>query len=195
MISGMSTPRTSQDRLREHLLQAFPSRKLDVFHWDQVPLKSVFPDFDVLRLAPAAQDPAWLFVSRGASEIVLASGDRFEFLIASPEDDPVHIENLAMVASFHADPRYRLYPGRIVSIGRPWMADSNLDHLFVSLPYPYGEAFERCGVGPDLIRILWLQPIAASEARFAREHGLDALEQRFEDHEVNYLARSRPAVA
>lgn len=64
-----------------------------------------------------------------------------------------------MVASFHADERYRLSIGQTVDIGRPWIEGSSADHLLVSLPYPYGPGLEHCEAAGRHVQVLWLVPI------------------------------------
>lgn len=177
-----------------HLARFFPSRSLVAIRWKQPPLMKDLGRFEVLRLSPDTAGSGWLFFSNGASQVKSRFGVRYEFFILSPEDDPIHIETLTMFASFSADPNIEILPAKIVEIGRPWMGSSNLDHLLVSLPYPYGPQLEKCGDGESAVRVLWLLPIAASEAKFAREHGVESLERKFEEQRINYMAVSRPSV-
>jgi hypothetical protein len=53
---------------------------------------------------------------------------------------------LALVAYFHADPRYRLDVGRTMAIGRPWPGRGVSRHLLVALPYPFGPTLEHLHV-------------------------------------------------
>lgn len=176
--------------IREHFSRFFPKRQIDGFLWNQPPLKDICKDFEIVRVSPDKIADGWLFVTNGASIIKKEHGEKYEFLIISPKDEPIHIETLSMFVSFYANPNYEVLPGKIIDIGRPWMLGSNLDHLLVSLPYPYGPTLEHCGE----VRILWLQPISQSEKIFADRFGLDALEQKFEDEKVNYMAANRESV-
>ncbi len=100
-----------------------------------------------------------------------------------------------MLATFHADNQYHLDLGSTVNVGRGWLEGSNYDHLLVSLPYPYGPNLETCVINQDLtVRYLWLLPINADENRYLKEAGLEALEQRFDDAEIDALDPNRPSV-
>lgn len=44
------------------------------------------------------------------------------------------------------------------------------------------------------MRFLWLIPITLAELRFKKEHGVSALEQRFEEAQFNYLDPLRDSV-
>jgi hypothetical protein len=44
------------------------------------------------------------------------------------------------------------------------------------------------------VRFLWLLPITAAEKQFRHEHGLEALEQRFEEAKVNFAFQWRKSV-
>ncbi|NUR46959.1 MAG: hypothetical protein HOV71_02375 [Hamadaea sp.] len=46
---------------------------------------------------------------------------------------------------------------------------------------PWGPQFETCPLPAGHARILWLLPITEAERDFKRDHGLEALEQRFDD--------------
>ena len=98
--------------------------------------------------------------------------------LEAPQEDPRHVELLSIVANMHVDPRYRMRIGKVLDIGRPWLDRSRADHLLVSLPYAHGPKLETCIVGKHHIRIVWLVPITAAEAAFAREHGHQHLEER-----------------
>jgi hypothetical protein len=99
-----------------------------------------------------------------------------------------------MVANFHADPRYGVWLGKTINIGRPWMDGSNCDHLLVSLPYTLGKDFEWCSVGEFAIRFLWLLPITAAEAEFLSLHGQEALEQKFDESGFNIYDSHRASI-
>jgi hypothetical protein len=181
-------------KVREHVSRFFPHRKLDVLRWKRVPIQEALPGFEILRLAPNKNELGWLFFSNGASTVRTSHGNRYEFFVISPIDDPIHIETLSMVAAFAADPDYAIYPGKILEIGRSWIQGSNLDHLLVSLPYPFGPGLEQCGQGSLSVQILWLQPISSAEVKFAEKNGLEALECEFERQKIDYVAISRPSV-
>jgi hypothetical protein len=57
--------------------------------------------------------------------------------------------------------------------------------LLVSLPYLHGPDLEHCPLPNGHTRILWTLPVTATEIAFRREHGHEALEQLFDDHEID----------
>lgn len=116
---------------------------------------------------------------------------RFEFFILSPTETAAHVETLAMIANFHADPRYALHLGSTVNIGRPWIEGSAADNLLVSLPYPYGPGLEWCDTPTGKVQMLWLVPITSAEAAFARARGTAALEELLEKSDENVIAADR----
>ena len=87
-----------------------------------------------------------------------------------------------------------LYPSQS-SHGEPWVPGSTLDHMLVSLPYPYGPDLERLALDGREVQLLWLLPITRSECDHKRTHGLEALEALFDDAPLEYWdARRRPVV-
>jgi hypothetical protein len=85
--------------------------------------------------------------------------------------------------------------GHTVPIGEPWVPRSTCDHLLVSLPYPFGPDLELCDWDGDHARLLWLLPITEAERDIKAEHGLEALEQRFDDAAIKYWDPARSSVA
>jgi hypothetical protein len=182
-------PLSRSDAVRRHLEGFWPDRLHEELAWTLGPIEERVPRFRVRRIAPAVRVDPWIYVSVGASDV--ADGDGQEFILLSPTESPAHVETLAMVASYHADARYRLSVGRVVDIGRPWMEGAAADHLLVSLPYPYGPSLEHCEVPDGHVQVLWLVPITEPEARYARDHGVEALEQLLEDTGVDVMDPQR----
>ena len=180
--------------LRAHLERFWAGRAKEAFEWTAGPIRSTLPRFSVLRVAPRSAKDPWIYVSDGARDVRTPDGQRLEFFLESPESDPIHVENLAMVAHFHADPRYGLSLGKVIAIGRPWMKQSRCDHFMVSLPYPFGPDFEWATLGERRVRLLWLLPITSSEAAFARANGCEALEERFEEAAFDVIDVDRISV-
>lgn len=180
--------------MRAHLAQAWPGHEIEAFIWDLGPIRRRVPDFRVCRISPVDASEPWVYVSSGAWQVGPEAVPALEFLILSPREDPIHVETLAMVAYFHADPQYGLDIGRTVTIGRPWLDGSSADRLYVSRPYPYGSDLEYCAAADRLVRFCWLVPITAAEERFIVERGAVAFEEKLESSEVNVIAVNRPSV-
>ncbi len=80
-------------------------------------------------------------------------------------------------------------------IGEPWLPGSACDYFVISLPYPFGADLETSHVGDRHVDFLWLVPITEAERDFKVTHGLEALEQRFEDAALRYWDPYRSSLA
>lgn len=181
-----------REAVRQHLSAFWPDHSHEEFAWPVGPIEGNLPGFRVRRVAPLVPTDPWVYVTVGASGAT--AGDGLEFLILAPTESDSHVETLAMVANFHADPNHTVSLGRTIEIGRPWTEGAIADHLLVSLPYPYGPALEHCEAPDRHIQVLWLAPITAAEARYASERGLEALEQLLEQSAVDVISPGRPSV-
>lgn len=185
---------TANSRVAAHLRTVWPKRRQRELVWTAGPIAQNLPSFRVLELEPSHRADPWLYASDGIRGVPTEDNIPLEFFIESPARDPIHVETLAMLANFHADDRYRLALGKVVNIGRPWIDGSICDHLLVSLPYPFGPAFEWFSADEGRVRLLWLLPITPAEARFARSHGYEALEERLDAARPDVLNVRRPSV-
>jgi len=104
---------------------------------------------------------------------------------------PAVAEVLAAASYYHrtAQP---LGLGHTVNIGRPIVAGSSCDYGLLSLPYLDGPKLEW--MEAPRTRCLWFIPITLSEREFKKSHGLEALEDLFEETGFNYLDLMRPSV-
>lgn len=177
--------------VRRHLESFWPDAAQDEFTWTLGPARRQIPEFRVRRISPARSSDPWVYVTIGASPDV---ADRLEFAILSPTESPRHVESLAMVASLHADSSHTLSVGSVVNIGRPWIDGGVADHFLVSLPYPFGPSLENCLSTAGRTRIVWLVPVTAREAAFARESGVGALEEALDQAAADMLAPDRTSV-
>jgi hypothetical protein len=182
--------------IRRHLDGIWPAQNKEHFTWQLGPIGQVLPDFTVCRIEPLRPENAWIYVTDGACEVETGKGYGLEFVLVAPDDDARHIETLAVVAYYHVTTDEKLDVGRIMYSGRPWLDQSRCDHFLLSLPYLFGPKVEWCGNATEKqIRFLWLLPITKSEAHFAAHYGVEALEERFEKHEINTVDPGRQSVA
>ena|SRR5687768_958332 len=181
--------------IENHVTSFWPARPRPQLVPVSGPVNKSIVDFSVAVCPPASPTDAWVYVSVGAWSVETQEMARYEFVVTSPLESAIHFETLAMVAHFHADPRYAVYPGKVLNIGRPWLPGSTCTHLLVSRPFPFGPDFERCVDANLQLRLLWLMPITTSEAEFARTNGVDALEDAFEQHAVDTLDPTRVSIA
>lgn len=101
------------------------------------------------------------------------------------------VELLSVVAHYHRTGA-RLGLGHTFDIGRAWLPRATCTYGLLSLPYLDGPALEW--LETPRTRFLWLIPITAAERAFKVAHGLDALEERFEQTLFDYLDPARPSV-
>jgi hypothetical protein len=113
-------------------------------------------------------------------------------MFSATEDDSI-AKLLTATAHYHRTGR-QLDLGHTVNFGRPWTENSSCDHGLISLPYLDGPALEWLDLGDRKIRFLWIIPVTSAEARFAKDHGVDCLEERLEAAHFNYLDGERPSV-
>lgn len=119
--------------------------------------------------------------------------DLHEFALLSPFAYPRHVETVTMVAHWQAAGK-SADVGSILALGWPWMEGSEADHLLVTPLYAYPPEFTRFRDGGQDISILWLVPIHANEAAYVRRRGMERLEDRFEQYDVNLLDPRRSSV-
>lgn len=179
-----------QTAILNHLQAYWPGNTLEVFRWEQGPITKLLNSFRVCRIRPAMETEAWIYVSLNASEVVGPSDEKNEFMIMSPVEDMIHVETLAALAFYGAT--YSLHLGKVIDIGREWFPESKMHHFLVSLPYVQGPKLEF--VNGLNVRILWLLPITEREASFVAEYGVEALESKFDEHEINVLDPNRDSV-
>jgi Suppressor of fused protein (SUFU) len=181
--------------LLEHYRRVWPDREVTSVHWTPEHMATRLPDLHIAKVAPARSDEAWVFATIGAWRATEASGLGVEFVAVARSEAAAVMTHLGQLAYYHAGPaENRLGVGHTLSIGEGWVPDSPLDALLVSLPYPWGPALEHCELKGRHIQVLWAIPIHEKERVFGREHGLDALEKRFEAASLDYLDPFREAV-
>ncbi|SHM97548.1 Suppressor of fused protein (SUFU) [Halomonas cupida] len=179
--------------LMSHVDTFWPSEKKEVFSWEKGGIKSILPDFRVLRISPGKQGEPWVYLTLGAWEVDNNLPFRQEFLIISPYESPRHIETLAMLSSYYSGTA-NLSTGSCVNIGREWLEGATCTHLLISLPYPYGPELENYNSSQISVKYRWLLPIHSSEKDFLDKYGLEELEKRFDKNEMDYLDPLRASV-
>lgn len=181
--------------VRRHIKSVWESREIEYFSWELGPIKKVLPEFLVARIRPQNKRQSWVYVSEGMSSVCKPCAGRSEVFLLSPHEEALHVELLAMIAHFCADPEYSFGLHSVLDIGRPWIEGSSCDQLLISLPYTVGPRLEwmRPQSG-EAVRFLWALPISKAEAEFAKEHGVESLEQLFDKHRINPVNPCRPSV-
>lgn len=174
--------------IESHVRKFFRGHEVEDFIFPFGPIQDLLPRFRVLRVAPGPVTELWTYVSVGAWEVG-KDNSSLEFIIIAPEENPRHVELLAMIAYYHNN--HSLGLGHTFPIGEPWLDDSQCGHMLVSLPYPYGKELEICDAGNGHVHLYWLLPITAAEREFGMANGLEALEELFERQALEYWKQDR----
>jgi hypothetical protein len=178
-----------QAAVRTHILRFFAGHECVEHQWKDGPAASELPELRVAEFAPGPRTGFWVYTTLGASG---TSDRRLEFILIAPERDERQVELLTMAAWHHS--RERLGLGHTVPIGRPWLPGSTCEHFLVSLPYPFGPDLESCRMRDCTVHVLWLLPITAAERAFKVREGPDALEQLFDEKQLEYWVADRVSV-
>lgn len=180
------------DAIRAHYEIFFKGHQATELPWERGAIVQAIPSFRTIRAAPGPKTRLWTYLSVGAWEVAHCPVHRLEFFLLALEPEPSHVETLAMLAFYHRD--HRLGLGHTLPIGRPWLPGSDLDHLLLSLPYTFGPRLENLSCLGIEVQVLWAIPISESEKRFRHQEGLEALEVRFEQSDLDYWNPARASV-
>ncbi|HTO09355.1 MAG TPA: suppressor of fused domain protein [Myxococcota bacterium] len=193
----MPTPSTGiAEAVRAHLARVFPKRELTRAALPRAGLVVNLPELAVFEVAPPPGEPhaPWLYVSGGASAEPMDDGYGLEFLLCAPARGLEAAKLVAMVANLHADPRYPLSLGQVLEIGHSWLPGASADHLVVALPAVFDPELEWLSDRTATARFIWLLPITSSEAAFAKQRGLEALQSRLGAAQADVAALVRESV-
>jgi hypothetical protein len=184
------------EQIRRHYDAYWGSERIEEVHWTPGPVSTRLPQLHIAKVAPAGEGEAWTVATIGMSEVDADHNHGIELVAMAPDAGAAVMFNLGMLAYYHAGPEEnRLGHGHTVPIGQGWVDGSTLDHVLITLPYPWGPKLELCQIGERLIRVLWALPIYEAERRLKTTEGLEALEQRLEAASINALDPRRPSVA
>ena len=180
----------------EHLERHFPDGSTAVIAPVRADVEERLPGFRVWRIAPEEYGKPWIYATCGAAQSARAGGTGAEYVLLAPEQDPSLAEMLAAVAIVNADSEEGLGAGSVVALPRPWLRGSFANHLLVVPPYGFDPDFGVYENEEDGRRVvvLWLLPITAAEAEFARQNGHEALEKLIEEARANVTNPRRPSL-
>ena len=116
-------------------------------------------------------------------------GVRYEYIMHTPPDAAQPIAGLlALIAEHPFEHQVEIGPGYILPIGEPVIPGSPMEFLYFTYPYlddgrlyeanPWGQ-IEQAEL---LIQTLWVFPIYLAEAEFIRTSGVEAFEERLQEH-------------
>lgn len=183
-------------QIRRHYDEHWGAGRIEEVHWTPGPVATRLPQLHIAKIAPSSEGEPWTLATIGMSEVDAGHNHGIELVAMAPDAGAAVIFVLGMLAYYHAGPEEnRLDLGHTVPIGQGWVEGSALDHVLISLPYPWGPKLERCQLGKRQVRVLWALPTYEAERRFKAMEGLEALEQRLEAASINPLDPQRPPVA
>ncbi|MDP3237945.1 MAG: suppressor of fused domain protein [Myxococcales bacterium] len=150
------------------------------------PVHELPPDFEVLVFQ---RNDSLCYATSSMSQPL--DDEALELHLMAEHAQPGLVELLTVVAHYHRT-GHRLGLGHSVNFGRPWLVGATASFGLISLPYLDGPDLEWSA--EPRIRFLWLLPITEREREFKKAHGTEALEQRFEEAELDYLNPNRNSV-
>jgi len=150
----------------------------------------------VLKAATAEKGDPVQYFTYGLNALPASEGAALEYVLVAPTTDATYVTTLEKLIHFCVDKNQLFEPGDTILLGRPWSDGARMDRFLVSLPHAHGPKLEVfTGKAGRKGHILWLQPIHESEHAFLDEHGMAALENRFEHAGIDMFAADRDPVA
>lgn len=160
--------------------------------WSKGPILKLVPDFTILEFRPTSDRKMWTYATNGMSSF--ESSSRIELHMFSSTQDENILELLSAICYYHRKDK-ALGLSHTVNFGRPWQDDSKASYGLISLPYLDGPSLEVLDLGGGKqVCFYWLIPITREEVNFKKSFGIDALEEKFDEHQFNYLAPHRQSV-
>lgn len=195
-LPGIGRKPDLHQQIRRHYDGFWGADRIEEVHWTPGPISSRIPQLHIAKVAPTTENEAWTLATIGMSEVDADHNHGIELVAMSPDAGASVMVMLGMLAYYHAGAEEnRLGHGHTVPIGEGWIDGSPLDHVLISLPYPWGADLEICQVEDRLIRVLWALPIHEAERQLKAKEGLEILEQRLEAASINPMDPHRPSVA
>lgn len=184
--------RIARNSIKTHIKNHFQNSSIHEHQWIDGQISKSLSGFSVYEIAPSQNRSLWTYISSGAFEIKHQEKGMLEFMLIARERNKRHILTLAMIAYYHiCNP---LGVGHTFPIGESWLEGSICDHILVSRPYVYGPEFEICRFRNQHIHILWLVPITKAERDYKSKYGLKALEDIFEESNLEYWKVDRTSL-
>ncbi|WP_374949122.1 suppressor of fused domain protein [Mucilaginibacter sp.] len=161
--------------------------------WEPGPNDELPTSFRVAEFSPSDNKSMWTYATCNLS--VTSDIEGIELHMFSEKKDPMLIELLTTVSYYHRNIS-KLNLNHTVNFGRPWQDSSLCTYGLISLPYLDGPILENLDI-PELnknVKFLWLIPITLEECNYKKDHGIERLEQKFEEYNFNYLLPGRKSV-
>lgn len=164
-----------------------------VYLWDKGPIEKMPINFRVLEFPPTEDRSMWTYATNGMGSITDAIS--IEIHIFSSKKDVGLVELLFAVSYYHKNTA-KLNLNHTINFGRSWQEPSVCNHGLISLPYLDGPELENLYIKEKskTVKFYWLIPITEAEVFYKKQHGLDALEEKFEESGLDYLNPYRNSI-
>src|SRR5579862_2751656 len=122
---NMTNNKTLLFKIKDHVRLFWSNSAMENVSVPEGPISDVLPGFEIIQFVPDDRNQPIVYCTVGASLAEVNQHIKHEFLITAPHINERHAATLSMLAYFHADERYRLDVGKVVSIGDPWLTGSS----------------------------------------------------------------------
>jgi hypothetical protein len=154
-------------------------------------VRQVPATFRVLEFTPTPNRTLWTYATCGMSSPETAFP--LELHLFSSRQCSLLVDLLTTVAHYHQT-AHPLGLDHTVNFGVAWQAESACSYGLLSLPYLDGPLLEKMPYQGHEAQCLWLIPITAAERDFKVYHGMEALEDLFEQTGFDYANPTRLSV-
>jgi len=148
-------------------------------------------DFSILEFAPIGERNYWAYATSGMSFNQKEHPTELHFF--SPDQSQIEAIILTSIAHFHLFGE-RIGLGHTVNFGIPWRKYSKCTYGLISLPYNDGPNLENMVFNKIVTKFYWVIPITKEEREFKIENGLNALEEKFDVSNFNYINPMRESL-
>lgn len=145
-------------------------------------------DFCVVKFLPTQHREIYVYATLGLSNKNDTSPIEL-FMYSITENDRI-VSILYEIAQQRNDKAITLEAYQTVEFKQPWYEGSKCDYGLISPPYIEGPELEECGN----INCFWLIPLTQEEVQFKMQFGIESLEQKFNDAELNFLHYYRDSI-
>jgi hypothetical protein len=159
--------------------------------FSQGPIQDLPNDFSVLKFPPTGNRKDWIYATSALSQP--EDSKPIELHMRSKIEDKSIVELFYAIAHFHRNGE-SLDIGHTINFGRPWTNGSECDYGLVSLPYIDGPELEVFMLRNHAIYFYWILPIYKSEVEYKKNHGLELLEEKFDEIGLAYADPRRAPV-
>ncbi len=156
------------------------------------PIHELPEAFSILEFEPRENRDMWTYATSCLSQP--NDPGPLELHLFSSEKSEETVELLVVTAHYHRTGRM-LGLGHSVNFGKPWIGNSSCEYGLLSRPYLDGPELEHLSLSSGTaVDFLWLIPVTKPEIEFKKTRGLETLEKRFEECQLNYLDANRVSV-